>query len=148
MAEDSDDDGVKDVTPGLASPSVKGGAEGALLSKARDTPGSPETSEDEEWHAFSALGGLNLHPGSVGSIFADQAERERRAGLDVAAQVWATTKQLLGEDPTAYKLLAALAASKRQTYLVVMKGDQFFTLVHHLTMLDVELRPRIQSLEN
>jgi hypothetical protein len=23
-----------------------------------------------------------------------------------------------------------------------MKGDQFFTLIHHLTLLDVELRPR------
>lgn len=51
------------------------------------SPGSPKTSEDEEWHAFLALGKLNLHPGSVGSIFADQAEREQRAGLDVAAQV-------------------------------------------------------------
>jgi hypothetical protein len=26
--------------------------------------------------------------------------------------------------------------------LVVMKGDRFFTLIHHLTIMDVELRPR------
>ena len=78
----------------------------------------------------------------MGFIFARQAERERRAGLDVAAQVWATTKQLLGDNTTAKKLTAALAALKQRAYLVVMKGDRFFTLIHHLTLLDVELRPR------
>jgi hypothetical protein len=51
-------------------------------------------------------------------------------------------KQLLGEDPTADKLSAALAASMRRAYLVVMKEDRYFTLIHHLTMLDVELRPQ------
>ena len=58
-----------------------------------DLTTTPEVSEDEaaaaesdddsaedvydEWHAFSDLGRLNLHPGSVAYIFARQAERER-----------------------------------------------------------------------
>ena len=38
-----------------------------------------DSAEDvyDEWHAFSDLGRLNLHPGSVAYIFARQAERER-----------------------------------------------------------------------
>ncbi len=52
------------------------------------------------------------------------------------------TKQLLGESSKAQKLAAALAASRERAYLVVMKGDRFFTLIHHLTLMDVELRPR------
>ncbi len=63
-------------------------------------------------------------------------------GLDVAAKIWATTKQLLGECSRAQKLVAALAASREWAYLVVMKGDRFFTLIHHIMLMDVELCPR------
>jgi hypothetical protein len=154
VAESNDDD-AEDVTHRQATQGARSGAKGpppataqresdkgVLPSKARGGSSSPENSKDDEFYAFSDLGTLNHLPGSVGFIFARQAERERRAGLDVAAQVWATTKQLLGEDTLTYKLSAALAASKQRAYLVMMKGDQFFTLIHHLSMLDVELRPR------
>ena len=154
-APESDDEGVEGGTYRQATHYARGGAkgpppatvrrepgEGVLPPAARNEPSSPEYSEDDEFYAFADLGTLNHLPGSVGFIFARQAERERLAGLDVAAQVWATTKQLLGEGTSTQKLSAALAASKQRAYLVVMKGDRFFTLIHHLSMLDVELRPQ------
>jgi hypothetical protein len=63
------------------------------------------------------------------------------AGLDIAERVWATTKQLLGDYPAAQKLAWATAASNEQAYLVVMGGSKNFTLIHHLTVLNVELHP-------
>lgn len=111
--------------------------------RARGTPSSHNDSDDDnEEYILAVLGDLNHDPKSVGSIFARQAQHERREGLDVAAKIWATTKQLLGEGSRAQKLTAALAAARERAYLVVMKGDRFVTLIHHLTIMDVELRPR------
>ncbi len=54
------------------------------------------------------------------------------------------TRQLLGDYPAAQKLAwaAAAAASKERAYLVVMGGSKYFTVIHHLTVLTVELRPK------
>ena len=132
-AEESDDDNLEDARSGSKVPPP---------ATAQRELSSPDNSEDDEYYFFADLGRLMLEPASVASIFARHAERERRAGLDVAAQVWATTKQLVGEAPPGDKLSAALAAANRRAYLVVMRGDRYFTLIHHLTILDVELRPR------
>jgi hypothetical protein len=91
---------------------------------------------------MEALGSLNHEPHSVGSIFTRRAADEQLAGLDVAARVSNTTKQLLGDSPAAQKLAWATAASKERAYLVVMGANKYFTLIHHLTIMDVELRPR------
>jgi hypothetical protein len=64
------------------------------------------------------------------------------AGLVIAERVWAMTKQLLGDYPAAQKLAWATAASKEWAYLVVMGGSKNFTLIHHHTVLNVELRPK------
>ncbi len=64
------------------------------------------------------------------------------AGLNIAERVWATMKQLLGDYPVAQKLAWATAASKERVYLVVMGGSKNFTLIHHLTVLNVELHPK------
>ena len=110
----------------------------------KGTPDSPEDSKDNKGHVMTDLGSRNHNPTSVGFIFARQAECERRGGLDIAAtsKVWATTMQLFGKDPTAKKMLAALAASKQQAY----RGDEIgpvFTLIHHLRLMDVELPPSL-----
>jgi hypothetical protein len=139
-AEESDDDNVEDVTP--AAQKARSGSKVPPPASAQRELSSPDNSEDDEYYFFADLGRLMLEPASVAYIFARHAERERRAGLDVAAQVWATTKQLVGEAPPGDKLSAALAAANRRAYLVVMRGDRYFTLIHHLTILDVELRPR------
>jgi hypothetical protein len=91
---------------------------------------------------MEALGYLNHDPHLVGSIFTRRAADERLAGLDIAARVWSTMKQLLGDSSAAQKLACATAASKDRAYLVVMGANRFFTLIHHLTIMDVELRPR------
>ncbi len=67
---------------------------------------------------------------------------ERLAGLDIATNVWNTTKQLLGDSSAAQKLAWARATSKEWAYLLVMGGNKYFTLIHHLTIMDVELRPK------
>jgi hypothetical protein len=81
-------------------------------------------------------------PQLVCSVFARRAADKQMAGLDIAERVWATTKQLLGDYPTAQKLAWATATSKERAYLVVMGGSKNFTLIHHLTVLNVELRPK------
>jgi hypothetical protein len=91
---------------------------------------------------MESLGNLTRDPLLVGLIFTRQAEDERFAGLNVAAKVWETTKQLLGDSSAAQKLAWAMAASKERAYLVVMWGDWYFTLIHHLTIMDAELRPK------
>jgi hypothetical protein len=91
---------------------------------------------------MEALGNLTRDPLSVGSIFTRQTEDERFAGLDIAAKVWETTKQLLGDSSAAQKLAWAMAASKERAYLVVMGGDRYFTLIHHLTIMAAELHPK------
>jgi hypothetical protein len=91
---------------------------------------------------LDALGDLMRDPQLVCSIFARRAADERMAGLDLAERVWATTRQLLGDYPAAKKLAWATDASKERAYLVVMEGSKYFTLVHHLTVLNVELRPK------
>ncbi len=78
----------------------------------------------------------------MGLIFACRAADEQLAGLDVTANVWNTTKQLLGDSSAAQKLAWATAASKEQAYLVVIGGNKCFTLIHHLTIMDVELHPK------
>jgi hypothetical protein len=92
-ADDSDDEHVEDVTP--AARNARSGAKGPP--PAQRELSSPDNSEDDEYYTFADLGRLNLDPVSVAHIFARQAERERRAGsragLDVAAEVWATTKR-------------------------------------------------------
>ncbi len=81
---------------------------------------------------------LMLDPQSVCSVFAHRAADERMAGLDLAERVWATTRQLLGDIRADQKLAWAAAASKERAYLVVMGGSKYFTLIHHLTILNVE----------
>ena len=112
-AEESDDDNVEDARSGSKVPPP---------ATAQRELSSPDNSEDDEYYFFADLGRLMLEPASVAYIFARHAERERRAGLDVTAQVWATTKQLVGEAPPGDKLSAALAAANRRAYLVVMRG--------------------------
>jgi hypothetical protein len=102
-AEESDDDSVDNVTPRQASQTARGGAPGPPPAAAQREPSSPENSEDDEGHALTDLGVLNHDPVSVGFLFTQQAGRERRAGLDVASQVWATTRHLLGGSTTASK---------------------------------------------
>ncbi len=81
-------------------------------------------------------------PQLVCSVFAHRAADKRMAGLDIAERVWATTKQLLGDYPAAQKLAWATTASKERAYLVVMGGSKNFALIHHLTILNIELRPK------
>jgi hypothetical protein len=76
---------------------------------ARKSNGRLEDNGDNDMEAF---GYLNHDPHSVGSIFTRRAADERLAGLDVAARVWSTTKQLLGDSPAAQKLARATAALK------------------------------------
>ena len=110
-----------------------------LVIATKDDGGVADNGDDDD---MDALGSLNHDPLSVGSIFSRRAAAERLSGLDVAARVWSTTTQLLGDSPAAHKLAWATAASNDRAYLVVMGANTSFTLVHHFTIMDVELRPR------
>jgi hypothetical protein len=142
-----DDDSAESVTlqptaksqPPASAENVTGGQPPAST---RSTTGGNDESEDDKNYTMEALGNLTRDPLLVGSIFTRQAEDEQFAGLDVAAKVWETTKQLLGDSSAAQKLAWAMAASKERAYLVVMGGDRYFTLIHHLTIMDAELRPK------
>jgi hypothetical protein len=101
-----DDDSAKSVTlrPTAKSQppaSVENVTSGQPLASTRSTTGGNDESEDDENYTMEALGNLTHDPLSVGSIFTRQAEDERFAGLDVAAKVWETTKQLLGDSSAA-----------------------------------------------
>ncbi len=124
-----------DVAPG--SPTSPDGS--PLVIARQDDGGVADYGDDDD---MEALGNLNHDPHLVGSIFSRRAAAERLSGLDVAARVWSTTTQLLSDSPAAHKLAWATAASKDRAYLVVMGANTSFTLVQHLTIMDVKLRPR------
>ena len=104
-----------------------------------DADGKSTNDSDDD---LDALGDLMRDPQSVCSVFAHRAADEQMVGLDLAERVWTTTRQILGDYPAAQKLAWATAASKERAYLVVMGGSKYFTLIHHLTVLNVELRPK------
>jgi hypothetical protein len=133
--EEDDNSSAESVTPQL-NPTPQ------PLAIAKGETSSNDGSHDDNDDDMEALGSLNRDPHLVGSIFARHAADERLAGLDVSANVWNTTKQLLGDSSAAQKLAWAMAASKEWAYIVVMGGNKYFTLIHHLTIMDVELRPR------
>jgi hypothetical protein len=133
--EEDDDSRAESVTPQL-NPKPQ------PLASTKGETGSYDGSYDNNDDDMEALGSLNRDPHLVGSIFARRAADERLAGLNVAANVWNTTKQLLGDSSAAQKLAWAMAASKERAYLVVMGGNKYFTLIHHLTIMDVELCPK------
>ncbi len=130
--EEDNDSSAESVTPQL-NPKPQ------PLAIAKGETGSNDGSYDNDDNDMEALGSLNCNPHLVGLIFARCAADKQLAGLDVAANVWNTTKQLLGDSSAAQKLVWATAASKEQAYLVVMGGNKYFTLIHHLTIMDVEL---------
>ncbi len=132
---EDNDSSAKSVTPQL-NPKPQ------PLATAKGETGSDDESYDDNDNEMEALGSLNRNPHSVGLIFARRAADEQLAGLDVATNVWNTTKQLLGDSSAAQKLAWAMAILKERAYLVVMGGNKYFTLTHHLTIMDVELRPK------
>jgi hypothetical protein len=133
--EEDDDSSAESVTPQL-NPKPQ------PLASAKGETGSNDGLYNDDEDDMEALGSLNRDPHLVGLIFARRAADERLAGLDVAANVWSTTKQLLGDSSAAQKLAWATATSKERAYLMVMGGNKYFTLIHHLTIMDVELRPK------
>jgi hypothetical protein len=111
--EEDDNSSAESITPQL-NPKPQ------PLASAKGETGSYDGSYDDDDDDTEALGSLNRDPHSVGSIFARRAVDERLAGLNVAANVWNTTKQLLGDSSAAQKLAWATAALKERAYFVVM----------------------------
>jgi hypothetical protein len=138
LGGEDDNSGTESAPRSSQKPNTLPIAKGTSLTPADEDDKLTNDNDDD----LDALGGLMRDPQLVCSVFARRAVDKRMAGLDLAERVWATTRQLLGDYSAAQKLAWAAAASKERAYLVVMGGSKNFTLIHHLTVLNVELRPK------